>query len=211
MDTVTMTALRMNELASEIADRLAEQAAALRVRLTRLPSGARVIDAGVETDGRARRRARPGRDLHGRAGQRGLHPAPDRRRGLARASPSGPTIRPSPAWPRSTPAGRSRWTSSSRWARARSGRTPGWSASCSRSSATRRRPTRGVLVLEGRTLPTDAVAAWVAAEGPARSRRSSPSSSRPPRASRAACRSRPASSRPACTRWRRWASTCAGW
>ena len=50
MDTVT-TALGMNELASEIADRLAEQDERYRVRLTTLGSGARVIDAGVEAPG----------------------------------------------------------------------------------------------------------------------------------------------------------------
>ena len=50
MDTVT-TALGMNELASEIADRLAEQEERYRVRLTTLGSGARVIDAGVEAGG----------------------------------------------------------------------------------------------------------------------------------------------------------------
>lgn len=46
-----VTTLRMNEAASEIADTMADQADLLRVRSFRLPSGARVIDAGVETDG----------------------------------------------------------------------------------------------------------------------------------------------------------------
>ena len=46
-----VTSLRMNEAASEIADNMADQADLLRVRSFRLPSGARVIDAGVETDG----------------------------------------------------------------------------------------------------------------------------------------------------------------
>jgi methenyltetrahydromethanopterin cyclohydrolase len=41
----------MNEAASEIADSMADQADLLRVRTFRLPSGARVIDAGVEADG----------------------------------------------------------------------------------------------------------------------------------------------------------------
>ncbi len=50
MDTVT-TALRMNELASEIADRIAEQEERHRIRVTTLSSGARVIDAGVEVPG----------------------------------------------------------------------------------------------------------------------------------------------------------------
>jgi methenyltetrahydromethanopterin cyclohydrolase len=50
MDTV-MTALRMNDLALEIADRMAEQEERLRVRVSTLPGGARVIDAGVEVAG----------------------------------------------------------------------------------------------------------------------------------------------------------------
>ena len=55
MDTMTMdsgtTTLRMNELAKEIADHLEEHAALFRVRVHRLPSGARVIDAGVDVEG----------------------------------------------------------------------------------------------------------------------------------------------------------------
>jgi len=43
--------LRMNEVAHEIADGMADQTEALRVRTFRLPGGARVIDAGVEVDG----------------------------------------------------------------------------------------------------------------------------------------------------------------
>ena len=50
MDT-QMTSLRMNEAAGEIADNMADQPDLLRVRTFRLPSGARVIDAGVEADG----------------------------------------------------------------------------------------------------------------------------------------------------------------
>ncbi len=46
-----VTSLRMNEAASEIADSMADQADLLRVRTFRLPSGTRVIDAGVEADG----------------------------------------------------------------------------------------------------------------------------------------------------------------
>lgn len=46
-----MTSLRLNEAASEIADNVADQADILRVKALRLPSGARVIDAGVEVDG----------------------------------------------------------------------------------------------------------------------------------------------------------------
>ena len=50
MDSQVMS-LRMNEAADEIADTMADQSELLRVRSYRLPSGARVIDAGVETDG----------------------------------------------------------------------------------------------------------------------------------------------------------------
>jgi methenyltetrahydromethanopterin cyclohydrolase len=46
-----MTSLRMNEAASEIADTMADQPELLRIKSYRLPSGARVIDAGVEVDG----------------------------------------------------------------------------------------------------------------------------------------------------------------
>jgi methenyltetrahydromethanopterin cyclohydrolase len=46
-----LTSLRMNEAANEIADRMADQADLLRVRAHRLPGGARVIDAGVQVDG----------------------------------------------------------------------------------------------------------------------------------------------------------------
>ena len=46
-----VTSLRMNEAAAEIADSMADQADLLRVRTFRLPSGARVIDAGVEAEG----------------------------------------------------------------------------------------------------------------------------------------------------------------
>ena len=46
-----MTSLRMNEAASEIADTMADQPDLLRLKSYRLPSGARIIDAGVETDG----------------------------------------------------------------------------------------------------------------------------------------------------------------
>lgn len=46
-----MTSLRMNEAASEIADTMADQADILRVNCFRLPSGARIIDAGVNSQG----------------------------------------------------------------------------------------------------------------------------------------------------------------
>lgn len=46
-----MTGLRMNDRAMELVDAMVEEAALLRVQSTILSEGARVIDAGVETDG----------------------------------------------------------------------------------------------------------------------------------------------------------------
>ena len=46
-----VTSLRMNEAASEIADTMADQAELLRIESHRLASGARIIDAGVNTTG----------------------------------------------------------------------------------------------------------------------------------------------------------------
>ncbi|MBA3893909.1 MAG: methenyltetrahydromethanopterin cyclohydrolase [Gemmatimonadales bacterium] len=50
MDT-RLTGLRMNERAAELADAMVDEAAMLRVRSRILGSGARVIDAGVEAEG----------------------------------------------------------------------------------------------------------------------------------------------------------------
>jgi methenyltetrahydromethanopterin cyclohydrolase len=50
MDTLVMS-LRMNEAASGIADSMVDDAEQLRIKTHRLSSGARVIDAGVEVDG----------------------------------------------------------------------------------------------------------------------------------------------------------------
>jgi methenyltetrahydromethanopterin cyclohydrolase len=46
-----MTGLRMNERATELVDAMVEEVELLRVRSHTLDNGARVIDAGVETDG----------------------------------------------------------------------------------------------------------------------------------------------------------------
>ena len=127
-----------------------------------LPGGARVIDAGVDVPGGFNAGLALSRDLHGRPGRRGLHAAADRRRRLARRDGLDRSSGGRRAWRPSTRAGRSRSASSSGWAPARYGRTRGWSGSCSRSWDTRKRPARGVLVLESRTLPTDEVADWVA-------------------------------------------------
>src|SRR3954467_13440252 len=50
MDTL-VTSLRMNEAATEIADSMVDQAELLRIRTERLPSGARIIDAGGQPHG----------------------------------------------------------------------------------------------------------------------------------------------------------------
>jgi methenyltetrahydromethanopterin cyclohydrolase len=47
----SVASLRMNEAASEIADGMTDQADILRIHTFRLPSGARVLDAGVEVEG----------------------------------------------------------------------------------------------------------------------------------------------------------------
>jgi methenyltetrahydromethanopterin cyclohydrolase len=46
-----MTSLKMNERARDIADVMAEESTGLRVAVTLLPGGARIIDAGVKVDG----------------------------------------------------------------------------------------------------------------------------------------------------------------
>jgi len=60
-----VTSLRMNEAASEMADGMADRAEVFRTHSYRLPSGARVIDAGVEVDGESRQ-AWPSQRWHGR-------------------------------------------------------------------------------------------------------------------------------------------------
>jgi len=46
-----MTSLSMNERARDLADVMAEESTSLRVAVTTLPGGARIIDAGVHVDG----------------------------------------------------------------------------------------------------------------------------------------------------------------
>ena len=46
-----MTSLNLNARAREIADLMTEDAAGFRIAVSTLPSGARVIDAGVKVDG----------------------------------------------------------------------------------------------------------------------------------------------------------------
>ena len=48
---VTASAPNMNQLAAAIADLMASQAAALRLRVDTLGNGARVVDAGINAAG----------------------------------------------------------------------------------------------------------------------------------------------------------------
>lgn len=161
MDSMTMTGLQMNELATEIADHLEEHAAELRVRSHVLPGGARVIDAGVEIEG--------GYDA-------GLALSEICMGGLGNVAYS-PLQIGAEAWP-----GLTVWTDHPAIS-CMASQYAGWAISVDKFFAMGSGPlraharverelfekldyaeeaTRGVLVLEGRTLPTDAVAAWVA-------------------------------------------------
>jgi methenyltetrahydromethanopterin cyclohydrolase len=156
-----MTGLQMNELATEIADALEESAPLLRVRAQTLPSGARVIDAGVETDG--------GYDA-------GLALAEICMGGLGNVAYT-PLEIGDASWP-----GVTVWTDHPAVA-CMASQYAGWAISVDKFFAMGSGPLRaharverelferlgyaeealhGVLVLEGRALPTDAVAMWVA-------------------------------------------------
>jgi len=157
----TMSGLGMNQRALEIVDGLAHDEAALRVRTRPLPGGARVIDAGVEVEG--------GLDA-------GLGLARICMGGLGRVVYTPLTI------------GQRAWTGVTVWtdhpvASCMASQYAGWAISVDKFFAMGSGPLRaharverelfeklgyaeeaerGVLVLEGRTIPTDAVAAWVA-------------------------------------------------
>jgi methenyltetrahydromethanopterin cyclohydrolase len=161
MDSMTMTGLQMNELATEIADHLEEHAAALRVRSHTLPTGARVIDAGVEIEG--------GYDAGLALGEICMG-------GLGNVAYS-PIQIGGEAWP-----GVTVWTDHPAIS-CMASQYAGWAISVDKFFAMGSGPlraharverelfekldyaeeaTRGVLVLEGRMLPTNAVATWVA-------------------------------------------------
>ena len=161
MDSLTMTGLQMNELATEIADHLEEHASALRVRSHTLPTGARVIDAGVETEG--------GYDAGLALGEICMG-------GLGNVAYS-PLQVGAEAWP-----GVTVWTDHPAVS-CMASQYAGWAISVDKFFAMGSGPLRaharverelfeklgyeedaehGVLVLEGRTLPNDAVAIWVA-------------------------------------------------
>ncbi|MBA2457402.1 MAG: methenyltetrahydromethanopterin cyclohydrolase, partial [Gemmatimonadales bacterium] len=156
-----MTSLAMNEQAEEIADSMVEHAALLRVRSQTLPGGARVIDAGVEVDG--------GYDA-------GLALAEVCMGGLGNVAYT-PLQVGGTSWP-----GLTVWTDHPAVA-CMASQYAGWAISVDKFFAMGSGPLRaharvekelferlgyaeevdhGVLVLEGRTLPDDAVAEWVA-------------------------------------------------
>jgi methenyltetrahydromethanopterin cyclohydrolase len=158
---VEATPLNLNLLASEIADALEESAALLKVRVQRLPGGARIIDAGIEAEG--------GLDA-------GLALAEICLGGLGNATYS-PLQIGGRAWP-----GVTVWTDHPAVA-CMASQYAGWAISVGKYFAMGSGPLRaharvekelfeklgyaeraehGVLVLETRTLPTDEVAAWVA-------------------------------------------------
>jgi len=160
MDTVTMTGLQMNELATEIADHMEEHAAALRVRVHTLATGARIIDAGVEIEG--------GYDAGLALGEICMG-------GLGNVAYS-PLQIGGEAWP-----GVTVWTDHPAIS-CMASQYAGWAISVEKFFAMGSGPlraharverelfekldyaeeaARGILVLEGRTLPTDTVAEWV--------------------------------------------------
>jgi methenyltetrahydromethanopterin cyclohydrolase len=151
----------MNESASEIADEMADHAELLRVTSKRLPGGARVIDAGVEIDGGI---------------EAGLALAEICMGGLGNVSCTPVQIGPQ-SWP-----GLTVWTDHPAVS-CMASQYAGWAVSVGKFFAMGSGPLRaharverelfeklgyqeqtdaGVLVLEGRALPTDEVAAWVA-------------------------------------------------
>jgi methenyltetrahydromethanopterin cyclohydrolase len=161
MDAVMTAPLRMNELATEIADELGEHAPLFRVVSHTLASGARVIDAGVETDG--------GYDA-------GLALAEICMGGLGHVSYT-PLQIGAEAWP-----GVTVWTDHPAVS-CMASQYAGWAISVEKFFAMGSGPLRaharvehelyeklgyeeeaahGVLVLEGRKLPDEAVVAWVA-------------------------------------------------
>jgi methenyltetrahydromethanopterin cyclohydrolase len=156
-----VTVPRMNDAASEIADRMADQAGRLRIRAFRLPGGARVIDAGIQVEG--------GLDA-------GLGLSEICMGGLGKITPAPLVIGGSQY------AGVIVWTDHPAVS-CMASQYAGWAISVGKFFAMGSGPLRaharverelfeklgyeeraddGVLVLEGRTLPTDEVAAWVA-------------------------------------------------
>jgi methenyltetrahydromethanopterin cyclohydrolase len=160
MDTL-VTSFRMNEAAGEMADNMVDQAELLRIRTDRLASGARVIDAGVEVDGGIGAGLGLSRICMGGLGHVACTPVQ-----IGGQSHSGLLV----------------WTDHPAVA-CMASQYAGWAISVGKFFAMGSGPLRaharverelfeklgydeqadeGVLVLEGRSLPTDEVAAWVA-------------------------------------------------
>jgi methenyltetrahydromethanopterin cyclohydrolase len=156
-----VTSFRMNELAGDIVEGMVDQADLLRIRTHRLPGGARVVDAGVEVDGGI---------------EAGLAMAEICMGGLGNVSTT-----PVRVGDRSYP-GLMVWTDHPAES-CMASQYAGWAISVGKFFAMGSGPLRaharvehelfeklgyeeradaGVLVLEGRALPTDEVAAWVA-------------------------------------------------
>jgi methenyltetrahydromethanopterin cyclohydrolase len=160
MDTL-VTSFRMNEAANEIADSIADQAELLRIKTHRLSNGARVIDAGVQVDGGIGAGLALSRICMGGLGQVTCTPVQ-----IGDEAYPGLTV----------------WTDHPAVS-CMASQYAGWAISVGKFFAMGSGPLRaharverelfeklgyeeqaedGVLVLEGRSLPTDEVAAWVA-------------------------------------------------
>lgn len=156
-----LTPPNLNALAAEIADGMEEHAALLRVRVSRLGNGARVIDAGIDVPGGL---------------EAGLALSETCMGGLGTVTYT-PLVIGNETWP-----GVSVWTDHPAVS-CMASQYAGWAISVDKFFAMGSGPLRaharvekelfgklayaetaerGVLVLEGRTLPTDGVAAWVA-------------------------------------------------
>jgi methenyltetrahydromethanopterin cyclohydrolase len=161
MGISVMTSFRMNELAGEIVEAMVDQAELLRIRAYRLPGGARVIDAGVEVEGGI---------------EAGLALSEICMGGLGNVSTTPVTVG-AQSYP-----GLMVWTDHPAES-CMASQYAGWSISVGKFFAMGSGPLRaharverelfeklgyeehaeeGVLVLEGRVLPTDEVATWVA-------------------------------------------------
>jgi methenyltetrahydromethanopterin cyclohydrolase len=160
MDTL-VTSLRMNEAATEIADSMVDQAELLRIRTERLASGARIIDAGVQAEGGIGAGMALSRICMGGLGQVACTPVQ-----IGSQSYPGLIV----------------WTDHPAVA-CMASQYAGWAISVGKFFAMGSGPLRaharverelfeklsyeeqadeGVLVMEGRSLPTDEVAGWVA-------------------------------------------------
>jgi methenyltetrahydromethanopterin cyclohydrolase len=160
--TMTLVqSLHLNESAGEIADSMADQADRLRIRTVRLAGGARVIDAGIEVDGGIEAGLALARICMGGLGQIACTP-------VQIGSQSHPGLMV--------------WTDHPAVS-CMASQYAGWAISVEKFFAMGSGPLRaqarverelfeklgyeehadeGVLVLEGRTLPNDEVAQWVA-------------------------------------------------